>query len=43
MPVTPKKYKAWGNVPTAYIQATLKAMEPVAFSQANLRSFHPKG
>jgi hypothetical protein len=42
LPVIPKKYKAWENVPTTYIQAILKAMEPVAFSQANLRSFHPK-
>ena len=43
LPVIPKKYKTWENVPTTYLQAVLKAMEPVAFSQANLRSFHPKG
>lgn len=43
LPCIPKKYKTWENVPTSYLCAVLKAMEPVAFSQANLRSFHPKG
>ena len=43
MMIIPKKYKVWETVPSAYIQAILKAMEPVSFSLPNLRSFHPKG